>query len=126
MRLPEDARHAEAEAPLGEYLEIRQEALPEGHRLIFNTLSVLGDSLAGQSADRSLIPIYIGTARIEKLREAEPLLLEGYEGMKDHPTSRGLESARTEVRGSLERIFNLDEAPTCAVANVIRPANPSV
>ncbi len=55
--------------------------LPAGHWLIFNTRSVLGAALAGQGADPSLA---LG-ARIEKLREAEPLLLEGYEGMKDHP-----------------------------------------
>ena len=42
-RLLEDGRHAEAEAPLGECREIRQEVLAEGHWLIFNTMSVLGE-----------------------------------------------------------------------------------
>ncbi len=89
MRLLEDGRHAEAEAPLGECLEIRQEALPEGHWLIFNTMSVLGESLAGQ----------------DKFAEAEPLLLEGYEVMEDHP------EATDERRGeALERIVKLYEA----------------
>ncbi|GAG53455.1 unnamed protein product, partial [marine sediment metagenome] len=89
MRLLEDGRHAEAEGPLGECLEIRQEALPEGHWLIFNTMSVLGESLAGQ----------------DKFAEAEPLLLEGYEEMKDHP------EAPDERKGeALERIVALYEA----------------
>ncbi len=65
-------------------------------------MSVLGESLAGQSADRSLIPIYIGTARIEKLREAEALLLEGHEGMKGHPDER--------KREDLQRIVDLYDA----------------
>ena len=44
-------------------------------------------------------------ARIEKLREAEPLLLEGYEGMKDHP-----DAPDERKREALERIVNLYEA----------------
>ncbi len=101
MRLLEDGRHAEAEAPLRECLEIRQEVLAEGHGLIFNTMSVLGESLAGQGADGSLSV----AARIENLREAEPLLLEGYEGMKDNP-----DVLNERKREALERIIKLYEA----------------
>ena len=75
--------------------------MAEGHWLIFNTMSVLGESLAGQAADRSLTV----AARIEKLREAEPLLLEGYEGMKDNP-----EAPDERKREALERIIKLYEA----------------
>ena len=53
---------------LRECLEIRQDVLPEGHWLIFNTHSVLGGALTGRG----------------KFDEAEPLLLDGYAGMKDH------------------------------------------
>ncbi len=105
MRLLEAGRHAEAEAPLGKCLELRQDALVEGHWLIFNTVSVLGESLTGQAADRSLIPIYIGTARIEKLREAEALLLEGHEGMKGHP-----DATDERKREDLQRIVDLYDA----------------
>ena len=101
MRLLKDGRHAEAEAPLGECLEIRQEALAEGHWLIFNTMSVLGESLAGQGADPTLA---LG-ARIDKLHEAELLLLEGYEGMKDHPEATDERKAE-----ALERIVKLYDA----------------
>ena len=63
-------------------------------------MSVLGESLAGQAADRSLTV----AARIEKLREAEPLLLEGYEGMNDHT-----DAPEDRKREALERIVNLYE-----------------
>jgi non-specific serine/threonine protein kinase/serine/threonine-protein kinase len=94
-------RHAEAEAVLSECLQIRREILPEGHWLIFNTMSTLGESLAGQGVDPSLT----AAARIEKLREAEALLLEGYEGMKDHPAALDVRK-----RAALERIIKLYEA----------------
>ena len=101
MRLLEDGRHAEAEASLGECLDIRQEALAEEHWLIFNATSVLGESLAERGAEPSLA---LGP-RIEKLREAEALLLEGYEGMQDHP-----DAPDERKREALERIVNLYEA----------------
>ena len=109
-RLLEDGRHAEAEAALGECLEIRQEALPAGHWLIFNTMSVLGESIAGAGATASSSETPADdslalAARIEKLREAEALLLEGYEGMKDHP-----EAPDERKRQALERIVKLYES----------------
>ena len=96
MRLLEDGRHAEAEAALGECLEIRQEALPEGHWLIFNTMSVLGECIAGATASSSGAP--------NKFAQAERLLLEAYEGMKDHP-----EAPDERKREALERIVKLYE-----------------
>lgn len=54
----------EAEPPIREGLEIRQELLANDWRT-FNTTSMLGESLAGQG----------------KYAEAEPLLIAGYEGM---------------------------------------------
>ena len=81
MRLLKDGRHAEAEAPLGECLDIRQEVLQEERWLIFNTPRVLGECLTGQGADPSLA---LG-ARIEELREAEPLLLDAYRGLHEKP-----------------------------------------
>ncbi len=60
MRLLKDGRNVEAEATPGDCLDTRQEALPEGHWLIFNTRSALGESLAGQA----------------KFAEAEPLLVD--------------------------------------------------
>ena len=70
------------------------------------TLSVLGESLAGQAADRSLTVAarFDASARIEKLREAESVLLEGYDGMKDHP-----DAPEDGKRKTLERIVSLYE-----------------
>jgi len=82
-------RFGEAEAILGECLEIRQKALPEGHWLIANTMSLLGASLAGQ----------------EKFKEAESLLLEGYSKMKDSPRAVDIRK-----REALERIVDFYEA----------------
>ena len=87
--LIDQEKFGEAEAILGECLEIRQKALPEGHWLIPNTMSLFGASLAGQG----------------KFKEAESLLLEGYSKMKDSP--RGLDIRKREA---LERIVDLYEA----------------
>ncbi len=54
-----------AEPAARESLTIRQKETPD-HWLLFNSKSLLGASLAGQ----------------KKYAEAEPLLLEGYEGIK--------------------------------------------
>ena len=105
----------EAEASLGECLEIRQEALAEGHWLIFNTMSVLGEALAGQGADRSLA---LDTARkgqalgarIEKLREAEPLLLEGYERVISAAETIPAPIRDQRIREALQRIVKLYDA----------------
>ncbi len=74
MRLLKDGRHAEAQAPLGEWLEIRQEALAEGHWLIFNSMTVLGESLAGQGADHSLTRLseYLARFWLRRSRASAP------------------------------------------------------
>ncbi len=60
----------EAEPLLRECLAIREKALPDNW-LTFNTRSMLGGLLLGQ----------------KKYEEAEPLLLAGYEGMKERENS---------------------------------------
>ncbi len=79
-KLLEKRAYAKAEAVIEECLAIREEVLPAGHWFIFNTRSVLGAALAAQGADRSLTV----AARIERLREAEALLLDAYGSLKDH------------------------------------------
>ena len=106
MRLLEAGRHAEAEVPLSECLEIRQEALPEGHWLIFNTMSVLGEALAGQGTERSLTV----EARIEKLREAQPLLLDGYAKLNENAQAIPQAVRALRLRQALERIVDLYDA----------------
>ena len=60
-----EGKFAEAEPPASECLTIREQKLPDDWRT-FNARSMLGGSLLGQ----------------KKYAEAEPLLLSGYEGMK--------------------------------------------
>ncbi len=59
------SRYADAEKVLGECLAIREKKEPAAWST-FDTKSMLGDALRGQ----------------QKYTEAEPLLLQGYEGMK--------------------------------------------
>ena len=91
----------DAEPVLRECLSIREKAPKKNDQRIAEARRVLGECLAGQGADPSLA---LG-ARIEKLREAEPLLLEGYEGMKDHPDAIDLRKGQ-----ALERIVKLYDA----------------
>ena len=67
---PEQEMSMEAEPLLRECLAIREKALPDNW-LTFNTRSMLGGLLLGQ----------------KKYEEAEPLLLAGYEGMKERENS---------------------------------------
>jgi serine/threonine protein kinase/tetratricopeptide (TPR) repeat protein len=88
---------AEAEPILRECLAIRQQALPDGHPqqwLRFSTMSLLGGALAGQG----------------KFAEAEPLLLDGYNGMKDHAAVPLPTAQRDYKREALERIVKLYDA----------------
>jgi tetratricopeptide (TPR) repeat protein len=62
-----EGRFEEAAALLRGCLAMRQKALPEGHWLIADTMSQLGGAIVGEG----------------KFAQAEPLLLEGYAGIKD-------------------------------------------
>jgi serine/threonine protein kinase/tetratricopeptide (TPR) repeat protein len=73
---------AEAEPVLRECLTIRQKKEPEAWTT-FNTRSLLGGALSGQARSASKGGDKEGLVRAERVyREAEPLLLAGYEGMK--------------------------------------------
>jgi tetratricopeptide (TPR) repeat protein len=80
--------HEDAEVILRECLEIRRRALPEGDWQIYDTMSVLGASLANQG----------------RYSEAEPLLLHGQEGM--HPP----EAQNSSKRQAIERLVRLYDA----------------
>src|SRR5262249_51331105 len=83
---------AEAEPFLRECLAIRQKADADGW-LPFNTMSLLGDSLLGQ----------------KQYAAAEPLLLEGYRGMKQREARMG-PAAATRLGQARERLVRLYEA----------------
>ena len=87
--LVETGEYADAEAPLREALEIRRKSWPD-HFLTWNTMSLLGASLAG----------------LARYEEAEPLLVDGYENMQvpDSPVWK----ERKEV--ARQRIVALYEA----------------
>ncbi|MFZ4575075.1 MAG: tetratricopeptide repeat protein [Phycisphaerales bacterium] len=82
---------AEAEPMLRECLAIRKNHLPDDWRT-FNTMSMLGAALLGQS----------------KLAEAEPLLLDGYTGLKERQAAIPPES-KGRIPAALERLVRLYE-----------------
>ena len=78
-----EGKFAEAEGPARECLAIRERDIPEDWRT-FNARSMLGDSLLGQ----------------KKYAEAEPLLLSGYEGLKQREASIPPRGQSASERGS--------------------------
>ncbi|MDA1273017.1 MAG: serine/threonine-protein kinase [Verrucomicrobia bacterium] len=85
-------KFAEAEALLRECLELRQKSMPGDWRT-FHTRSMLGAALSGQ----------------QRFAAAEPLLLEGYEGLKERE-QRLPASNRVKIREAGERLVQLYEA----------------
>jgi hypothetical protein len=80
-----EGRFGEAAELLRGCLAMRQRELPVGHWLIAETNSQLGGAIAEEG----------------RFTEAEPLLLEGYATMKEHPwapTDRKLRAIRRIVR----------------------------
>jgi len=92
MPLLQAKSFAEAEPLARECLAIREKKEPEDWRT-FNTKSLLGGALLGQ----------------KKYAEAEPLLLAGYEGMKQRE-AKILPPNKVRLTQALERLVQLDEA----------------
>ena len=78
-----------AETYLRECLTIREKQLPDDW-VLFNTKSMLGGALAGQ----------------KKFQEAEPLLVEGYSGMKDRE-EKIPPAAKTRLPEAIRRLVDL-------------------
>ncbi len=89
ISLNDQGRHRDAEPVLRECLELRRRTLAGDHWLIPNTESNLGAALAGQ----------------RRFEEAEPLLVDAYETLRDH--ARASPARR---RQALERVVALYEA----------------
>jgi hypothetical protein len=85
-------RYAEAEPILRECLAFREKFIPD-HWLRFNAMSMLGGALLGQV----------------KNAEAEPLLLQGYEGMKQREGAIPA-PGKPRLTEAVERIVRLYEA----------------
>ncbi len=114
LNLLDLGRHADAEAALREALEIRSRIFADDHPAVwlrYNCMSLLGAAIAGQAADDSAEP----PARLARLREAEPLVLEGYRGLKDDPRVPAPAGAAgpDRRREALLRIVALYEAWDC-------------
>jgi tetratricopeptide (TPR) repeat protein len=86
-----EGKFAEVEPPARECLVIRERKLPDNWRT-FNTRSLLGGSLLGQ----------------QKYAEAEPLLLSGYEGMKQR-SGKIPADGQINLRDGLQRLVRLYE-----------------
>jgi hypothetical protein len=86
------ARWAEAEGVLRECLAVREKVLP-GAWQRFDTLSLLGESLAAQG----------------KYAEAEPMVVQGYEGLKAR-AGRIRATAGPRVLEAAERVVRLYES----------------
>lgn len=97
-------RPADAERAFRESLELRRASLPEGHWLVASSKSALGASLAAQN----------------RWLEAEPLLLEGYDGLvaargAEHALSRDAAARLAELYRAWGRA---DDAGTWASRSV--------
>jgi tetratricopeptide (TPR) repeat protein len=94
-------RPAEAEVPLREALAVQTQAEPELWTT-FNTQSLLGGALLGQ----------------KKYADAEPLLLQGEEGMKQREAMIPVNSKvrRTEALGRLVQLYDATGRPDQAAA----------
>lgn len=84
-----EGKFTEAEGPARECLALRQIQIPDDWRA-FNARSMLGGSLLGQ----------------KKYAEAEPLLLSGYEGMKQREAS----IPKVRLNEALQRLVQLYDA----------------
>jgi hypothetical protein len=109
IRTPEAAAHAEPF--LRECVDLRRQLFPDGHPqtwLRFNAMSMLGEALVQQAVDVALSL----DARLQRLHEAEPLLLDGYDAMKDDPAVPPPQQigGADRKREALERIVRLYES----------------
>ena len=93
---------ADAEPMLRECLAIREKAAPDDWRT-FNTKSMLGGALLGQAKQLQATDAAAATA---KLTEAEPLLVQGYEGMQQREATIPPEG-KIRLTEALQRLVDL-------------------
>jgi hypothetical protein len=93
LLLLKQEKWTDAEAPLKACLVLRQKTQPQAWTT-FNTMSMLGGALLGQ----------------KKYAAAEPLLLKGYEGMKQREKSIPPPGRKIRFSEAIERLLQLYEA----------------
>jgi len=97
-----------AEGTLRECLEIREAILPDDHPRVwlrYNAMSMLGEVLVDQATDASLAV----ETRMEKLREAESLLIESGDWLTRNADRIPQQYRAERLRRALERIVELYE-----------------
>ena len=92
MNLLKQQKYADADALLRDCLKIRERKEPDDWRT-FNTKSLLGGSLLGR----------------KKSTEAEPLLLDGYEGLKQRE-EKVPPQGKLRLTEALQRLVDLYDA----------------
>src|SRR5262249_15145653 len=92
LNLLEQKKYVESEPFARESLTIREKNWPD-HWMTFHTRSLLGGALLGQGRDR----------------EAEPLLRQGYEGLKERQ-GKIPEESRVRRTRALDRLVQLHDA----------------
>jgi hypothetical protein len=105
LDLLQHEQYSAAEVYSRECLQIREKALPD-HWLLFNAKSSLGGALLGQAiaeltTDRE--------SALKKLADAEPLLVSGYEGMKERRETIP-DVAQPRLTEATKRLVDLYEA----------------
>ncbi len=100
-------QYDKAEPLLRECHAIREKKLPDNW-LLFNAKSLLGGALAGQGKKLSATD---KQAADKKFAEAEPLLLAGYEGMKQREEKISADS-QVRLTEALKRLIDLYETRT--------------
>jgi tetratricopeptide (TPR) repeat protein len=103
MCLLEQKKYSKAESILREALMIREERMPQDWRR-FNVMSLLGASLVGQA--QSVRTANFETAE-QKLAEAESLLVQSYEGMKQQEARIPAFVKEERLRKGLQRVVDL-------------------
>jgi hypothetical protein len=93
LLLLKQEKWTDAEAALKDYLVLRQKTQPQAWTT-FNTMSMLGEALLGQ----------------KKYAAAEPLLLKGYQGMKQREKTIPPPFRKVRLTEAIERLVRLYEA----------------
>jgi tRNA A-37 threonylcarbamoyl transferase component Bud32 len=93
LNLLAQKKHADAEKPLRDCLRILEKAQPDDWRT-FATKSMLGGTLLGQ----------------KKYDDAEPLLVQGYEGLRQRQAKMPPHARTARLKEALERLVTLYDA----------------
>ena len=122
MNLTRQDRPVDAEPALTECLEIRRRVMPDGHWLIWNTQSLLGESIAAQSrfaeaepllteaAEQINPPAEIGEIGVQRTSEAIQRVVDLYTSWHAAEPDKGYDANAAEWQAKLDAIQGEEEA----------------